>query len=291
MALVWTNPTKSGLGDRLIDLFIIASMASLYDKHLYLYWPEQPINNIQKKVWNTTRFDDYKIENVKKYFNIPLIIHIQTYDEIKSLIATNNVIIFNSYIGGTYSPYSFYDKFIDKKYSITEYIDIFNNIIHQFTPTNTLLQYIINIPNNLISVHLRRTDKMSRLIYYGEAHGVNPDDQHLLDNMTHEIIKKVLLKDKFNIHFASDDILTKKQYIEKYKNTININFYNNFIDTYIDIYLMSISKYIILSQRHSSFSLFASMINQSKLIYLYNNDIIVNAEYTKFKNILFKDQI
>lgn len=48
---------------------------------------------------------------------------------------------------------------------------------------------------------------------------------------------------------------------------------------------MSVSKIIILSQRHSSFSLFACFINRVKLIYLYNDDIITNCRYNYFKNI------
>jgi hypothetical protein len=41
-----------------------------------------------------------------------------------------------------------------------------------------------------------------------------------------------------------------------------------------------------MSQKHSSFSLLASLINQNKLIYLYENDILEKNEYTYFPHII-----
>ena len=83
MSLIWTNSSKSGLCDRLIDLFIISSMAKIYNKNLYLSWEIQPINDIQNKIWNPIRFNDYKIENVKEYFQFPEVINFISNNELE----------------------------------------------------------------------------------------------------------------------------------------------------------------------------------------------------------------
>src|SRR3990170_4896993 len=97
MSIIWTNSSKSGLGDRLIDLFLVASMAKLY--------------------------------------NI-----------------------------------TFYENFIDKNYSLDDYLNTFNDVLNEFKPTHNLTNIINELPNNIISIHLRRTDKC--LNYIIGAHGI-----------------------------------------------------------------------------------------------------------------------
>lgn len=107
MSLIWKNSTKSGLCDRLLDLFIMASYSKLINKKIFLKWEEQPINKIQEKVWNPTRFDDYKIVNLKKYFTLPEHINI-TYTKflMKFTPLKNNLkIILNKTYNFFYSNY------------------------------------------------------------------------------------------------------------------------------------------------------------------------------------------
>jgi hypothetical protein len=288
MSFIWTNSTKSGLCDRLIDLFIIASMAKIYNKDLYLTWEIQPINDIQKNIWNPIRFNDYKIENVKQYFHFPDCIHIVSNEELE--YKKNNIllddIIFNNYLGGIYSPVTFYQNFIDKKYNLDEYLNIFDNLIHQFQPTEKLLNLVQNIPNNLISVHLRRTDKSSIYVNSSDSHGVDLRDIEDLNNKTYYLINKFIEKNYHSIYFSSDCPDTKTHYENMYQNENIINYKINqdIEQTYVDIYLMSQSKFIILSQKHSSYSLFSSMINKSKFIYFYS-DSIVHNNYSYLNNI------
>ena len=42
MSFIWTNSTKSGLCDRLIDLFIIASLSKFLEANIFVY---RSINN------------------------------------------------------------------------------------------------------------------------------------------------------------------------------------------------------------------------------------------------------
>ena len=290
MSFIWTNSSKSGLCDRLIDLFIITSMAKLYNKELYLHWEEQPINDTQRNVWNKIRFDDYKIENVIQYFNFPDLIHFVSKEELVEISLYNdNNIIFNNYLGGVYSPITFYENFIDKTYTLDIYLDIFKNIINQFKPTDKLLNLVKNIPENIVSIHLRRTDKSSIHISSDDSHGVPLNEMDILNNNTKDIINKLINNGYNNLYFSSDCPDTKLEYEKYYENynIINFTINNNIEQTYIDIYVMSISKYIIMSQKHSSFSLFSSLINQTNLIYLYKNDILHNNQYYIFNNIVY----
>lgn len=290
MSFIWTNSSKSGLCDRLIDLFIIASVAKLYNKELYLYWEQQPISDIQRNIWNKIRFDDYKIENVIQYFNFPDLIHFISKEELVEISSYHdNNIIFNNYLGGVYSPITFYENFIDKTYTLDTYLDIFNNIINKFKPTDKLLNLVKDIPENIVSIHLRRTDKSSIHVSSDDSHGVPLNEMDILNNNTKDIINKLISNGYNNLYFSSDCPLTKLEYEKYYENynIINFNINNNIEQTYIDIYVMSISKYIIMSQKHSSFSLFSSLINNSKLIYLYNNDILHNNKYYIFNNIVY----
>jgi hypothetical protein len=290
MSFIWTNSSKSGLCDRLIDLFIIASTSKLYNKELYLHWEEQPINDIQRNIWNKIRFDDYKIENVIQYFNFPDIIHFISKDELNKISNyQENNIIFNNYLGGIYSPITFYEKFINKTYTLDTYLDIFKIMINKFKPTDKLLNLVKNINENITSIHLRRTDKSSIYVSPEDAHGVPLNEIDILNNNTKTIINQIINNGYNNLYFSSDCPSTKLEYENYYKdyNILNFNINNSIEQTYIDIYIMSISKYTIMSQKHSSFSLFSSLINESNLIYLYNNDILHNNKYYIFKNIVY----
>lgn len=289
MSFIWTNSSKSGLCDRLIDLFIITSYAQLYKKDLYLTWHIQPINNIQKKIWNPIRFNDYKIENVKQYFQFPECIHFLSNEDLQFKInnKSEHDIYFNSYLGGIYSPITFYENFINKIFKKEEYINLFQKLIHQFQPTQKLLNLVSNIPTNLITVHLRRTDKSSKYVSASDAHGIDLKDMDDLNNKTKNLIGRFIEKGFHHFYFASDCSNTKQEYEEYYQNQniINYNINQDIEQTYIDIYLMSQSKYIILSQLHSSFSLFSSMINQSQFIFFYKQSIVNNNKYTNLNHI------
>ena len=296
MSFIWTNSSKSGLCDRLIDLFIITSYAQLYKKDLYLTWKIQPINEIQKKIWNPIRFNDYKIENVKQYFQFPDCIHFLSCKELDNKIKNKNKndILFTNYLGGVYSPITFYEKFIDKNFKKEEYETLFQKLIHQFQPTKKLLNLVSNIPTNLITVHLRRTDKSSKYVSASAAYGIDLKDMDNLNNKTKNLINLFIEKDFHHFYFASDCSQTKQEYEKYFKNqcqnnSINYKTNQDIEQTYLDIYLMSQSKYIILSQKHSSFSLFSSMINQSQFIYFYKDSIIHNNKYSNLNHICFID--
>ena len=69
--ILWTNATKSGLCDRLQDLFLMSAYAYMHDSDLYLYWPQGQrdlqFNQFQLDTWPNSRWADYLKENVSNY--------------------------------------------------------------------------------------------------------------------------------------------------------------------------------------------------------------------------------
>lgn len=288
MSFIWLNSTKSDLYNRLADLFIISSYARLLNKSIYLKWKIQSINNIQKAIQDEISLNDYKIENVKQYFIFPNCINIISENDFNTKIntTTSEDVIFNNYLGGQYSPITFYKEFIDNnKYTFDMYINIFNDLINEFKPTEKLLKLILYIPNNLITIHLRELGKSNELVSIKDYEGENTKE---LNDETINIINMLILNGYNNFYFVSECENTKKEYENLFEDYNILNYVTNINieKTYIDIYMMMVSKYIILSHPHSKFSLFASLINKSNLIYLYH-DSIINSNYLYFKNIIY----
>ena len=290
MSIIWNNSTLSGLGDRLNDILILSSFAKIKNKKLKLIWRTQDFNeNCEFAIKRPSfRRKDYLLENLNKYISLPE--NIIIYKEGTNIEYNNNEDeLYTSYIGGTSSPITFYHANMDNlKYNIKDFLDIYysqaQNIKFNF-------DIYFDKYNKIISVHLRRTDKLH--VKERETHGVSIDKIHILDNLTFDLIEKFINDGYKNFYFAGDDIYYINQYINKYNNRINIlnsklrDDSDDIKNTYLDLYIMANSEFIILSQRHSSFSLLASMINKAKLIYLFNDDIIEHTNYKSLPNIIY----
>jgi hypothetical protein len=293
MSIIWNNSTLSGLCDRLNDILILSTFAKIKNKKLKLIWRTQHFNQnceiaIKRPLF---RREDYLLDNLNKYITLPE--NIIIYTEGTIIKSNNEDEIFSSYIGGVHSPITFFNTYNDKSiYKIEDFINTYysqaNNIKFRF-------DIDLNKYNKFISVHLRRTDK---LVKNGAAtHAIDIDKIDILDELTYNVIEKLINDGYTHFYFAGDDIYYINQYINKYNNRINIinsklrDDSDEIKNTYLDLCIMSKSEYIILSQRHSSFSLLASMINKAKLIYLYNDDIIEHTDYKSLPNIIYYKNI
>jgi len=291
MSIIWTNSTLSGLCDRLNDILILSTYAKIKNKLLKFNYRKQPFgNSIQENLRPLYRKQDYLLENIIKYIKLPDNIVIYKENEIITLDKDTDE-YFNNYLGGIYSPITFYSNFSSNLCSREKFIETFYNQTKQvlFNINIDLSHY-----DKLVSVHLRRTDKVSN--YTNGHHGIKIEELNDLDSITNDIIQKFINKGYTNFYFCSDDKGILKNYIDKYNTKINVinNYFSDYISfntledqiksVYTDLYIMSNSKYIILSQKHSSFSLFASLINKSTLIYIYD-DIITNTEYNVLPHI------
>ncbi len=294
--LYWTGSTRSGLCDRLIDLVIMVAHSRSLNLKLLMVWKEQPVNEHQEKVWNPIRKDDYKYQNLIKYFTMP-----------KDIIVVENVreyiqksVVIDKYLGGMYSPHTFYDGLSNKQYSFDALIDNYNNILREITPTAELLSLFekFPLPKQVISVHLRRTDKVIEAGRGDADHGINILNMEKLDSLTLQTLDRILLSNPdLKIYFCSDDFKVRKVFEEMEKYSSRVYSYihpesePDFSRTYVDMYIMMMSEYVILSQHHSSFSLFSSLVGGGNLIYFYDDDIIRDAKYWKFENVIYYENL
>ncbi|MHA2087958.1 MAG: hypothetical protein ACW972_06765, partial [Promethearchaeota archaeon] len=237
------------------------------------------------ETWPKARWHDYLKINLCSYFNLP-----------KNINFLNNpnfdrepgIKLFNDYLGGIYSESSFCDKYkLDKKL----FNDLYQKTLSEFTPKKKLLDLISDNTKIDLAVHLRRTDKINSSPNHVEIHN---QELKNLDDMTLQSVFNEINNSKrnLNIYVCSDCEKSKNSFIEKISSkctiikTPKVNF--EFEKTYVDLYLLSISGKIIMSQKHSNFSCFASSLNNAELVYFYeDNEFINSSSSNRFK--LFKE--
>jgi len=288
MNILWTSSPNSGLGDRLIDISIMSTYAKVLNANLYFDWKvftngglhEWDFNENEKRKWEDIRFVDYLYENFSKYFILPKNVYVNQ--------PIDNFIIFDQILGGVCSPHNFHQKYLYDKISIDNFITAFNETLREFKPTELLLSLVGDIKPN-IALHLRRQDKV-RIDSCSVT--LRPEQINDLNEKTNNILNDLLIDNK-SLYIASDDIIEKDKYLKKYGgyNVDNFNFKELYEKTYIDIYMMSRCETIILSQKHSSFSLFASLLGGSNLIYFYEDGNINIENFNKLNNITYYKNI
>lgn len=285
--LLWTKPSVTCLGDRLLDTTLMSVYAKTLDSDLHFEWRDCPFvygdenptyeyKKGEKKSWDSVRMDDYKFENFTKYFTIPKNIKI---DE-----SCNPTYYFTEELGGVISPRLFYEKYLSQLCTYEEFNKLLSETLSEFKPTEKLLNLVKDNKKPKLSTHLRRTDKINILGDYSTF--MTYEGLNHLDELTKTVIDKFYNNDDL-FYFSSEDKKVLENYHEKYPNHIEHN--TNCTDmekTYIDLYMLSISEYIILSQVHSNFSTFASYLNGAKLIYLYDNSLIKTNKFFESKHII-----
>lgn len=283
--ILWTNPTKSGLCDRLQDLFLMSAYAYMHDSDLYLYWPQGSddlnFNQFQLNTWPTSRWTDYFKENICLHFNLPSNIHFLPK---KSSVSSEPVVHFNNYLGGVLSRKMFAEKYgLDKN----SFYKFHNKALSEFTAKNKLINLVGENTQIDLSIHLRRTDKINTNPNHVEIH---TQELKWLDDMTMKCVLDQIKEShkKLNIYVCSDCPESKNEYIDKLSSKCNIiqapNTNHDCEQTYIDLHLLSKSQKVIMSQKHSNFSYFASSINESELLYFYSdNELISGSDSNRFK--------
>lgn len=288
-SLLWINPSITCLGDRLLDTMLLATYAKFLDADLHFQWepcpftiggganPTYSYKTGVNKTWDAVRFEDYKFENFTKYFTLPNNVKIN-----EQVITPTH--LFDAILGGCVSPALFYETHMKHMCSIDIFNNLFNETLSEFRPTDKLLNLVSDQPKPKLTVHLRRTDKINIRGDYNSF--MTYEGLDALNDMTKTAIDMVY-KDNDLIYFSSDDIEEREKYQAMYPN--HIKHITNCLDiekTYIDLYILSISDYIILSQVHSNFSVFASFINGAKLIYLYDKCMITAQGFNKSNNFI-----
>lgn len=288
---IWEDTTKSGIGDRLIDILLVLSYSRYHEcNKLLMKWIT--IKQCGKSIYSSKRpkFREYdqKEEVLKKYIKLPDDIVINNNLSSKEYTTKIN---FSNYLGGTYSKNTFIKKYkLDEK----KYTEIYNKVVQDFGFIKNDFFDIIDKKDKLLAVHLRRTDKvMNNNRSANLALGIT--DQKLIDlNESTKAVIDIHIKNGYsNIAFISDSEEEKKHYISLYKDKCTIIEVQGDLDsgeqTYIDLYTLIKADTIVMSQKWSNFSIIASILGQNKLIYFDDQFIkeynYQNCNYHYYKNI------
>ena len=318
--ILWTNSPLSGLCDRLIDFFLIATYSKLNESNFISVWKPLHTNtrdgkssyqtnendNQISKFFKEVRYSDYKHENFLKYFQLPKNTLIENKKEV--LTSISNLSWFDGYIGGVESPITFYENYVandnvifknnspfkKNKSDITkeEFIKTFYSVCNSFQPTKKLIDVsqIDTVPD--LTIHLRREDKIRlskfnhELIEYSELNDLNESTKLVIDSFLDK-------NPNANLFFCSDNEDEKLIFENQYKDNIlrTPKFEFDFEQTYYDLYIMSISKNILLSQRYSGFSMFSSFINKNNFIYLMKDSQIVYTKWSELDNVHYYEDL
>jgi hypothetical protein len=220
---------------------------------------------------------------------LPESLHLYSEDEVEQALQTvDEYFIATSYQD---SPFSFYHTY-NPPCSIYTFIETYLAIAStiSFSFSHPLEQY-----GPYMTIHLRRTDKVWN--HADNAHhGIQTHELDTLNQKTSAVIDTLIQRGIKSVYFCGDDSKVVDEYIRKYSDRLHIinrdiQIADDIERVYFDFYMLSNSKWIVLSQRHSSFSLFASMIKQANLIYLYNSDVIENNSYTLFPHIIHSSSL
>ena len=292
---IYTNSNLSGIGDRLMDIILVYTYSQYLEcDNLYLEWRKNDethsrgFHSMLRKEKTPFRKKDYLIENLLKFIVLPKNIIFVNNSELRQLATDSENIIFNEYMGMTYSVFTFVEKVFQnveaeiKNKFIENYYDNFKKIQFKNIPEN-IIDTFKN--NEIVTIHLRRGDKMNDVT--GAAHGTHSNKTIYLNSITEEFIDTCISQNYLNICFVSDEQHIKNEYIEKYKDKCNIiNFQGDEISqTYYDIYCIAHAKKILLSQKFSVFSILGSMMRGNTLYYIFDNGKLIQDKYTNYYNI------
>jgi len=302
MDFIYLNSNLSGIGDRLFDIILLYSFAKFIGcNNFYLNWK---VNNndivgnesIYSKLRNEKtpyRSKDYLLENLQTYITFPDNIHFVNQNELNSKINNSNF-IFSEYMGLQYSVFTFIEKFLpniseaDKVKFTINYYNNFKLFTFKNIPEN-IRQTFIN--NNVITIHLRRSDKV--VDDGGVTDGIETKDLDELDLITKNFINNCIKNGNINICFISDEKSVKDKYIEQFKDKCNVIYFNGdeISQTYYDLYCLSVSKNILMSQMFSVFSIIGSLLgNKKTLYYIYNKKRIIDLMFNKYYNFKHIDE-
>lgn len=284
--LIYKNSPKSGIGDRLICIIFVYTYSKYVNcKNIYLHWNEDTNNMIgNEDIYSVIRKNktpfrgvDYLLKNFNRFITLPEDIHFVDKETLKKMENDKENIIFNEIfcIGKSIDYYI-------KKLKIgndfkKKYNDNFKKIKFKCIPEN-IVNFFKN--NEIVTVHLRRGDKVANDENSSkQVNGVALNQLQSLNNKTLDSVVYFYNLNKKNIYFVSDENDTREKFINIFKKYNNCKTFfkgDNISQTYIDLYSLSHSKIIIMSQKFSSFSLVASLMKDTKMYHLLESSIISN---------------
>lgn len=279
-----------------MDIILMNTFSNCLNANLYLNWcdSEKMLMGEKTNIYSILRYQKtpYRTEDFKfKYFNnfidLPNDINIVSEFEIIKLIKLKDTIKFYDYLGMQFTPYTFLDKY-QPNLNLQEKQIFYNKLMYNFRQIKfkNIPQDIFNLFKNtkIIVIHLRGSDKVVNTVEESNVcYGIPINELENLDKITEKFCNYFISKGEKNILFVSDEKEIKLKYYEKFKDKCNAIILNvdEISQLYIDLYCLAHANCILLSQKFSAFSLFASCINQTNLYYIYPNFILESYNHTK----------
>jgi hypothetical protein len=259
----WTQPTESGLCDRLYDLHFLSAYARVLNHRLHTKWEKfdlKPIDTPHRKL-------DILIENVRAHINFPEEIVIDDGTAPCDCNFTRNI--------GAAANYQ--DLWKMHAESICSW-DVFNAALKEtgkgFTFCPEINAVLAALPERFCAVHIRRGDKVRDTPHDGcmiETHELDR-----LDELTFRAIDYAA--EAFASFFVCGDEDEKlKPFVEHIRKIggeiISIPQREKWRMTYYDLAVMTKSSFNITSQRRSTFSSFPALIGKGHFRTVYDLEL------------------
>jgi hypothetical protein len=267
-SVLWNQAIASGLGDRLINTIFVLTICRKLNSSLYFQWLP---NMVPIPTDTKFREEDILLDNMLSKINFPQdlnILPIGGFAEITNELlcpeyqfCVDSCEFFNVY------GYQFFN-------SLEEFQKEAVNTARDFKFKNK-----ITVPENLVSIHIRRSDKVVPRDVGADQFMIAEDELKTLNTLTIDWINKLSKTHKTFYICGEQDSSTEwfKQYINNnglFLFTPDTEKSGSWQRTYDDLQIMSNSKIILQSQRNSSFSRLASFIGGNKLINVFSGEDI-----------------
>lgn len=251
----------SGLGDRLIDLTMVAAYARARSMKLNVVrWPgPHPAG----KDVVAHRAIDLLLGNVRAHIVFPAGV---VFDD------DCNGEDFPIYLGGGVSTGDFHRAFTGGGCTRDVYEKHYYEVAREFSFSDGIKAFLNGLPSNIASLHVRRGDKIRSDIQDG---AVLPDSElGLLQSMSCNAID-CFINRGMNVFICGDED-NKVEPFKNYARSRGARIVEippsmpKWQQTYFDLAVLSRSEIIMPSHRGSNFSLFAAMIGEGKYVPVYN---------------------
>jgi hypothetical protein len=261
MTIRWTQPTLSGLCDRLIDIIAVIALARVQGATLYVDWP---VFDFRPSLDVAHRQTDILIENVQQYINFPAGI---VFDAITEADRS-----FPLYIGTAIPLDRIHQDYLSDVCSLDVYLETAERVAKEFSFCPVIESFIKTVPDKFVSFHIRRGDKVRTEQHDGSY--IHVSELEYLDRITYQAIDYHFRLGYDTFFFCGDEDHKKKPFVDyavaKGAKTFTIPSMDKWQSTYFDIAVMTKSELNITSQRYSSFPRFPALIGKGKFNTVFN---------------------
>lgn len=253
MRMRWTQPTSSGLGDRLVDILTMLAYARCYGAILHMEWVKFPY---RAGLDTEHRQTDILLSNVVQYINFPPGI---VFDDDTHCDRT-----FNDYVGGGHNLLGFWQDQLKDTCSFDTFDAHVTRVGSEFSFCQAITEFLATIPAKFVSIHIRRGDKVRD--EEPDHAFIHRRELERLDNLTYRAIDYAIRRGFKTFFFCGDEDEKKRPFVDyahsKGIETFSIPSMDKWQATYFDIAVMTKSELNIASQRYSTFSRFPSLIGR-----------------------------